>query len=64
MGTFDIKAAQSFPRVSAAYRDQLSSNHIFLPFGGQLSDDNRWIKLVELISRRDLVLQRSHFGWR
>jgi hypothetical protein len=31
------------------HRDQLSFKDFFLPFGGQLSGDNRWIKLVELI---------------
>ena len=31
------------------HRDQLSFKDFFLPFGGQLSDDNRWIKLAELI---------------
>ena len=29
--------------------DQLSFKDFFLPFGGQLSGDNRWIKLAELI---------------
>jgi transposase, IS5 family len=31
------------------YRDQLLFKDFFLPFGGQLSGDNRWIKLAELI---------------
>ena len=31
------------------HRDQLSLKDFFLPFGGQLSGDNRWIKLAELI---------------
>jgi len=31
------------------HRDQLSFKDFFLPFGGQLSDDNRCIKLAELI---------------
>ena len=31
------------------HRDQLSFEDFFLPFGGQLSGDNRWIKLAELI---------------
>ena len=31
------------------HRDQLSFKDLFLPFGGQLSGDNRWIKLAELI---------------
>jgi len=31
------------------HRDQLSFKDFFLPFGGQLSGDNRWIKLAELI---------------
>lgn len=29
--------------------DQLSFKDFFLPFGGQLSGDHRWIKLAELI---------------
>jgi hypothetical protein len=58
------------------HRDQLSFKDFFLPFGGQLLGDNRWIKLAELIpwdeleddsmqpsSARGLVLQRSHFAW-
>ena len=31
------------------HRDQLSFEDFFLPFGGKLSGDNRWIKLAELI---------------
>ena len=31
------------------HSDQLSFKDFFLPFGGQLSGDNRWIKLAELI---------------
>jgi IS5 family transposase len=31
------------------HRDQLSFKDFFLSFGGQLSGDNRWIKLAELI---------------
>ena len=58
------------------HRDQLSFKDFFLPFGGQLSGDNRWIKLAELIpwdeledddashSARGLVLRLSHFAWR
>ena len=30
-------------------RDQLSFEDFYLPFGGKLSGDNRWIKLAELI---------------
>ena len=30
-------------------RNQLSFKDFFLPFGGKLSGDNRWIKLAELI---------------
>jgi len=30
-------------------RHQLSFEDFFLPFGGKLSGDNRWIKLAELI---------------
>ena len=36
------------------HRDQLSFKDFFLPFGGQLSDDNRWIKLAELIPWEEL----------
>jgi hypothetical protein len=35
-------------------RHQLSFEDFFLPFGGQLSGDNRWIKLAELIPWDDL----------
>ena len=31
------------------HRNQLSFEDFFLPFGGKLTGDNRWIKLVELI---------------
>lgn len=31
------------------HRNQLSFEDFFLPFGGRLSGDNRWIKLAELI---------------
>ena len=31
------------------HRNQLSFKDFFLPFGGKLSGDNRWIKLAELI---------------
>ncbi len=31
------------------HRDQLSVKVFFLPFGGQLLVDNRWLKLAELI---------------
>ncbi|MCT0218470.1 hypothetical protein KQ304_05545 [Synechococcus sp. CS-1329] len=30
-------------------RHQLSLEGFFLPFGGKLLDDNRWIKLAEVI---------------
>ena len=35
-------------------RHQLSFEDFFLPFGGKLSGDNRWIKLAELIPWEDL----------
>ena len=41
------------------HRDQLSFKDFFLPFGGQLSGDNRWIKLAELIPWDDLEDDRS-----
>jgi IS5 family transposase len=31
------------------HRHQLSFEDFFLPFGGKLSGDNRWVKLAELI---------------
>jgi transposase, IS5 family len=37
-------------------RDQLSFKDFFLPFGGQLSGDNRWIKLAELIPWDELEM--------
>jgi hypothetical protein len=58
------------------HRHQLSLADFFLPFGGKLSGDNRWIKLAELIPWNELrittlrnsvrVLARppSHFAWR
>jgi hypothetical protein len=57
------------------HRDQLSFEDFFLPFGGKLSGDNRWIKLAELIpwdeledeyvahSVRALVPRQSLFAW-
>jgi len=36
------------------HRDQLSFADFFLPFGGKLDGDNRWIKLAELIPWDDL----------
>ena len=36
------------------HRDQLSFEDFFLPFGGKLAGDNRWIKLAELIPWDDL----------
>jgi hypothetical protein len=36
------------------HRHQLSLADFFLPFGGQLSRDNRWIKLAELIPWNEL----------
>ena len=35
-------------------RHQLSLADFFLPFGGKLSGDNRWIKLAELIAWNEL----------
>jgi len=50
--------AQKQPRVFHVYRrehrDQLSFKDFFLPFGGQLSGGNRWIKLAELILWNEL----------
>jgi hypothetical protein len=36
------------------HRHQLSLAYFFLPFGGKLSGDNRWIKLAALIPWNDL----------
>jgi IS5 family transposase len=36
------------------HRHQLSFEDFFLPFGGKLSGDNRWIKLAELIPWNEL----------
>ena len=36
------------------HRHQLSLADFFLPFGGNLSGDNRWIKLAELIAWDEL----------
>lgn len=47
------ECAQKLPDVFHMYRrehrHQLSFENFFLPFGGKLSGDNRWIKLAELI---------------
>ena len=40
--------------VRHEHRDQLSFKDFFLPFGGQLLGDNRWIKLSELIPWEEL----------
>jgi len=49
----DPFGAHQPPRVFHMYRcehrDQLLFKDFFLPFGGQLSGDNRWIKLAGLI---------------
>ena len=48
-----LVCAQKLPRFFHMYRRehrvQLSFEDFFLPFGGKLSGDNRWIKLAELI---------------
>ena len=41
------------------HRDQLSFKDNFLPFGGQLSGDNRWIKLADLIPWDELERRLS-----
>ena len=44
------------------HRHQLSFEDFFLPFGGKLSSDNRWIKLAELIPWDELEDDyASHF---
>ncbi len=57
------------------HRHQLSFEDFFLPFGGKLSGDNRWIKLAELIpwdelgtttrlnSVRALEHRQNPFAW-
>jgi hypothetical protein len=51
-------SAEKLPRFFHMYRreprHQLSFEDFFLPFGGKLSGDNRWIKLAELIPWEDL----------
>ena len=51
-------SAEKLHRVFHMYRreprHQLSFEDFFLPFGGKLSGDNRWIKLAELIPWDDL----------
>jgi hypothetical protein len=44
------------------HRHQLSFEDFFLPFGGKLSGDNRWIKLAN--SAKALEHRQSHFVWR
>lgn len=39
-----------------AYADQLSFENFYLPFGGKLSRDNRWVKLADLIPWKELEL--------
>ena len=44
------------------HRHQLSFEDFFLPFGGKLSGDNRWIKLAELIPWDELEYDyAAHF---
>ncbi len=43
------KAAQGFPHYRREHRHQLPFEDFFLPFGGKLTGDNRWIKLAELV---------------
>ena len=43
------KPPKVFHMYRREHRHQLSLADFFLPFGGQLSRDNRWIKLAELI---------------
>jgi len=43
------KIAQSFPHLSALSSPLASLANFILPFGGQLSRDNHWIKLAEII---------------
>lgn len=48
-----LDIAEEQPRVFHMYRrehrHQISHEDFLLPFGGQLSGDNRWITLAELI---------------
>ena len=43
------KLLKVFHMYRREHRDQLSFEDFFLPFGGKLSGDNRWIKLADLI---------------
>jgi hypothetical protein len=48
------KPSRVFHMYRREPRHQLSFEDFFLPFGGQLSGDNRWIKLAALIPWDDL----------
>jgi hypothetical protein len=60
-------SAEKLHRIFHMYRrkprHQLSFEDFFLPFGGKLSGDNRWIKLAEPIPWEDLEaeLLSSHY---
>ena len=43
------KPLDLFRMYCREHRQQLSCADFFLPYGGKLSGDNRWIKLAELI---------------
>lgn len=46
------------------HRNQLSFKDFFLPFGGKLSGDNRWIKLAELIPWDELEDDYAWQSWK
>ena len=48
------KPLRVFHLYRREHRDQLSFEDFFLPFGGKLSGDNRWIRLAELIPWEEL----------
>jgi len=48
------KPLRVFHMYRREHRDQLSFEVFFLPFGGKLSGENRWIKLAEMIPWNEL----------
>ena len=68
------KAAWGVHIYLRGHLHQLSFEDFFLPFGGKLAGDDRWIKLAELIPWDELeddyaaefcrAHQQNHFAWR
>jgi IS5 family transposase len=69
------KLLRVFHMCRREHRNQPSFEGFFLPFGGKLSGDNRWIKRAELIPwyeledeyaapfRKVLAPRISHIAW-